>query len=67
MELGGAGVGGAGGGTGAGGGIGAGIEGGGGGAVQDQARLLGAGVLVEVEEVVKAWRGVMLGELGGVL
>lgn len=37
----------------------------GGGAVEDKARLLGAGVLVEVDEVVKAWQRVLVGDLGG--
>lgn len=39
----------------------------GGGAVEEKSRMLGAGVLVEVEEVVKAWQRVMVGELGGFL
>ncbi len=40
----------------------------GGGAVEEKARMLGAGVLVEVEEVVKAsWQGTIMADLGGFL
>lgn len=35
--------------------------------VEERARVLGAGVLVEVEEVVRDWQRVMVGEMGGFL
>lgn len=41
--------------------------GGGGGATQDKCRMLGAGVLVELEEIIKEWQRVMVGEMGGFL
>ena len=41
--------------------------GGEGGAGEDKARMLGAGVLVEIEEIIKEWQRLMLGELGGFL
>lgn len=36
-------------------------------ATQDKARMLGAGVLVEIGEIIKEWQRVMVGELGGFL
>lgn len=43
------------------------VGGAGGGAVEDKCRMLGAGVLVEIEEIIKEWQRVMVGEMGGVL